>query len=149
MDNDSAMSQNVRRLRLLMMAIAVLAFVQTVRVFAVQLAQDVIAGSAPLEWLFPAYLDIIVGATAPFVAFGIWRGTGVTLWTVAIVWFTVSIVDHLDALTVILNTTGQLPAAFPASDASSAVIFLVVSVALEALAVAALWRSSLRARYPA
>lgn len=147
MDKGMDMPRTDRRARWLIIAIAVLALVQTIRVFAFQLAQDVMAGTAPLEWLYPAYLDIVVGATAPFVAFGIWRRTGLAVWTAAIIWFTVSIIDHLDALTVILNSSGPLPASFPASDASSATMFLAGSVVIEALAALALARKSLRTHF--
>ena len=146
-DNRKSSVGSDRSLRLQISAIAVLALVQTIRIFAFQLAQDVLAGSASIEWLYPAYLDMFVGITAPFVAFAIWRRTGLAVWATAIVWFALSIVDHLDAVTVILNMKGPLPASFPASSPSSAVVFLLVSVGLEALALVSLTRRTMRSHY--
>jgi len=146
-DNQKSSVGSDRSLRLQIIAIAVLALVQTIRIFAFQLAQDVFAGSASIEWLYPAYLDMFVGITAPFVAFAIWRRTGLAVWTTAIVWFTISILDHLDAVTVILNVTGPLPSSFPAGSPSSAVMFLLVSVALEGLALVSLTRAKMRTHY--
>ena len=120
-DNQKPSALSDRWPCLAIIAIAVLALVQTIRIFAFQLAQDVLAGSAPIEWLYPAYLDMFVGITAPFVAFALWQRTGLAVWTTAIVWFTISIFDHLGAVTNILNANGPLPRSFPASSPSSAV----------------------------
>lgn len=147
MDGNTVAPTTDRRIRIQIILIALLALVQTIRVLAFPLAQDVLGGRESLEWLYPAYLDIFVGATAPFVAFAIWRRTGLAVWTTAIVWFTISILDHLDALTVVLNITGPLPASFPASSPSAAAISLVVQTALEVLALVALTRPRMRAHY--
>lgn len=136
-----------RWLRLQIVAISLLAVIQTVRILALQLAGDVLAGRELLEWLFPAYVDIFIGITAPFVAFVIWRRIGLVVWTAAIVWFTISILDHLDAVTVIVNMTGQLPGSFPGSSPSAAVISLLVQVALEGLALVLLMRAKMRSLY--
>src|SRR5712691_9601469 len=127
--------------------IAVLALIQVVRIGAFQLAQDVFAGHEAVAWLYPAFVDIFIGITAPFVAFAIWRKTGLAVWVTAIVWFTLSIFDHLDALTTALNVTGPLPGSFPAGSLSGAVTFLLVASALEAMALVWLTRGKMKSHY--
>lgn len=147
MNREAETPRTDRRLRLQIIAIAVLALLQTIRILAYPLAQDVLAGRESLEWLYPAYVDMFVGITAPFVAFAIWRRTGLAVWTTAIVWFVISILDHLDAVTVVLNVTAPLPKSFPGSSPSVAAISLLVQSALEGLALVALTRPKLRAQY--
>jgi hypothetical protein len=147
MNREAAAPKTDRRLRIQIIAIAVLALLQTIRILAYPLAQDVLAGRESLAWLYPAYVDMFIGITAPFVAFAIWRRTGLAVWTTAIVWFAISITDHLDALTVILNMPGPLPSSFPGGSPSVAAISLVVQVALEGLALLALTRSKMRSHY--
>lgn len=135
------------RLRLAIIAIAVLALIQVSRIMAYPLAQDVLAGRESIAWLYPAYVDMFVGVTAPFVAFGIWRRTGLGVWTAAIVWFTISILDHLDAVTAALHTTGPLPAVFGGGSPSQTAIFLLVASAIEGVAILSLARGKLKSHY--
>jgi len=123
-----------------------LALFQTVRVLAYSLIQDVLAGITPDAWLFPALVDVFVGVTAPFVAFGLWRGKGLAVWTSAIVSFCISISDHLDAMTVVLTTSGPLPAMMSGAPSSTATFLAVMSL-IEALAIWALAGKSMRNHY--
>lgn len=136
-----------RRLRLALIVIAAYALIQVIRILAFQLAQDVLAGRESIAWLYPAYVDMFVGITAPFVAFAIWRRTGLVVWTTAIVWFTISIVDHLDAVTVALNATGPLPHSLPGGSQSGVVISLLVGVMLEGIILVSLTRAKLKSHY--
>ena len=124
--------------------VALLALVQVVRLSAVQLAQDVLAGREQAAWLFPSLVDIFVGVTAAFVAYAIWRRRGLGVWVAAIVWFTISISDHLDALTTAFVST--IPPMFP-QDRSSVAAFLLFGVITEALAIVWLARDGTRAHY--
>jgi len=132
--------------RVTIILISLLALFQIVRVLAYFIIQDVLAGITPDAWLFPALTDVFVGATALFVAIGLWRGKGLAVWTSAIVFFCISISDHLDAITVVLTNKGPRPAMM--SGAPSAIVTqLAVMSLLEALAVWALTRKSLRNHY--
>ena len=124
--------------------VALLALVQTIRVSAVQLAQDVLASREPAAWLFPAFVDIFVGVTAPFVAYALWKRRGLGVWVTAIVWFTISISDHLDALTTAFVST--IPPMFP-QDRTSVAAFLFFGVITEALAIVWLTRDGTRSHY--
>ena len=48
------------------------------------------------------HLDVVVAVAAPFLAVVLWRARGLWVWVTAIVFFTVSIVDHLDSITAAL-----------------------------------------------
>jgi hypothetical protein len=97
----------------------------------------------PVAWLFPAMMDVFVGATALFVAIGIWRGKGLLPWTSAIVFYALSISDHLDAISVVLTSKGPAPAMM--SGAPSAVATqLAVMTLLEAAALWALTTKAMR-----
>jgi len=126
--------------------LSALALFQIVRVFAYSLIQDVFAGITPDAWLFPAMTDVFIGVTAPFVAFGLWKGKGLAVWTSAIVFFCISISDHLDAMTVVLTTTGPLPAMMSGAPSSTATILAVMSL-VEAFAIWTLASKTLRDHY--
>ena len=124
--------------------VALLALVQIIRVSAVQLTQDVLANREAAAWLFPSLIDIFVGVTAPFVAYALWKRRGLGVWVTAIVWFTISITDHLDALTAASVST--IPSMFP-QDPSSVAGFLLFGIITETLAIAWLTRDGTRAHY--
>ncbi|MCI0554003.1 MAG: hypothetical protein L0287_23895 [Anaerolineae bacterium] len=132
--------------RIAIILLGALAMFQIIRVLAYSLIQDVLAGVFPEAWLFPALMDVFIGVTAPFVAIGLWRGKGLAIWTSAIVFFALSISDHLDAMTVLLTTTGPLPA-WTGGNASSTVTMLAVMSLVEAFAIWVLTRKSLRNHY--
>lgn len=117
-------------------AIAAYAALQTVRVFAVPIIFSVTGGTVAEAWLFPAMMDVLIGATALFVAYGLVRRRGLAAWTAAIVFFALSISDHLDALTVSARAAGPAPAMMANSTAT--VIQLAVMSVLELAAVAVL-----------
>jgi len=123
-----------------------LALFQIVRVLAYSIIQDVLAGITPDAWLFPALTDVFVGAAALFVALGLWRGKGLAVWTSAIVFFVLSISDHLDAMTVVLTTKGPLPAMMSGAPSSTATMLGVMSL-VEAFAIWVLTWKSLRDHY--
>jgi len=132
--------------RVAIILVGVLALFQIIRVTAYSIVRDSLAGANAEAWLFPAMMDVFIGATALFVALGIWRGKNLFVWTAAIVFFCLSISDHIDAMTVILTSKGPAPAMM--SGAPAAVITpLAVMSALEALAIFALTTKSMRDHY--
>jgi hypothetical protein len=123
-----------------------LALFQVIRISAYAIIQDVLAGTVAEAWMFPAMMDVFVGAVALFVALGLWRGKGLAVWTSAMVFFVLSISDHLDAVTVTLTSAGPAPAMMSGPAASVATMLLVMS-AIEAFAVWTLTRKNLRSHY--
>jgi hypothetical protein len=130
--------------QVLRVVVAFLALLQTIRVSAFQLAQDVLANREAAAWLFPAFVDIFVGVSAPFVAYALWRKRGLAVWVTAVVWFTISISDHLDALTTAFTST--IPQSFP-QDRAAVATFLLFGVITEGLAILWLTRERTRSHY--
>ena len=88
-------------------------------------------------------MNVFVGMAALFVAIGIWRGKGLFVWTAAIVFFCLSISDHVDAITVRLLGNGPHPASM--SGALSGILTMLVVMSLvEAIAIFALTSKSMR-----
>ncbi len=73
-------------------------FTQLSRIVAVPLLQAIIDGTDPDAWFYPAVLDLVAVVFAlPLMAALIWR-RGLLSWLFAIIYLTVSIVDHLGNL---------------------------------------------------
>jgi len=132
--------------RVAIILLGVLALFQIIRAAAFFMIQDVLAGKTPVEWLFPASVDVFVGVAALFVALALWTRKGLAVWTIAIVFFCISISDHLDAITVVLNTKGPLPAMMSGAPSSTATMLAAMTL-VEAFAIWVLTWKSLRAHY--
>jgi len=131
------------RLRLMIIGVTAWAAFQIIRLVAVSLAHDALSGSASPAWLYPAITDVAVGLMAPIVAFAVWRMKGLGVWVFAIVFFAISIVDHLDAVTAALTT--PIPAAPLLSPSPVAtVVDLVVISVLDAVTIAVLGTARMR-----
>jgi len=87
------------RPRLIITVLVLWVVLQLPRLIAIPLIQDVLDGTESDAWMFPAILDVVVAVAVPFMAVALWRACGLWVWVSAIVFFTVSIVDHLDAIT--------------------------------------------------
>ena len=73
-------------------------FTQLSRVVAIPLLQAIVDGTDPDAWFYPAVLDLVAVVLAlPLMAALIWR-RGLLSWLFAILYLTVSIVDHLGNL---------------------------------------------------
>jgi len=131
------------RLRLMVIGVTAWAAFQIIRVIGFPLAQDALAGRASLAWLYPAITDVVVGLMAPIVAFAVWRMKGLGVWAFAIVFFAISIVDHLDAVAATLTTTIPAAALLSPSPVVTAVELVVISV-IDAVAIAVLGTARMR-----
>ena len=136
----------VAKPRIAIFLISLLAAFQVVRIFALPIIQGVFDGKYSEAWLYPAMVDMVIGASALVIGYALWKKRGLAVWTIAIVWFVISVFDHMDAFTVIATTTEALPPGFP-PQASSAMAGLLVMSALELLALVTLTRSKLRNYY--
>jgi hypothetical protein len=125
--------------------IAVWALVQVVRITALPIIQGVLAGLDSPAWLFPAFVDMFIGITAPLVAFALWRRTGLAVWVTGIVWFTLSISDHLDAIVAALIS--PIPLAFFGGNQSGVVTSLLISALLDVVFLVLLTRGKLKSHY--
>ncbi len=132
--------------RVAIILVALLALFQIIRVMAYAIIKDSLAGVNAEAWLFPAIMDVFIGVCALFIALGIWRGKGLLAWTSAIAFFTLSISDHLDAISVVLTSKGPAPAMMSGAP-SGIVTQLVVMSLIEAAAIWALTSKSMREHY--
>ena len=137
---------STRSTRIAINLIAVLALFQVIRLAAFTIVQDALAGNVAEAWVFPAVTDVVVGAAAPFIAYGVWRGRGLGVWTAAIVFFSLSISDHLDAIAVVITSHGPRPSLMSGPE-GAVVAQLVVMSTFELLAVIGLTRPSLRRHF--
>ena len=131
------------RLRLRVIGLSAWALFQAIRLVGFFLAQNALAGRASPAWLYPAMTDVVVGIMAPIVAFAVWRLKGLGVWVFGIVFFAISIVDYLDAVTAALTTPiPSAPLLFP-SVVTTAGLLIVISV-IDAVAIAALGTAKMR-----
>lgn len=94
-----------KKARLILIGITIWMLLQLPRFIAIPLIQDVLAGSESEAWFFPAILDVLIAASVPFVIYLIWKKRNFTAWIVIIIFFVISIVDHMDSVTADLITT--------------------------------------------
>ncbi len=142
----SATKQSVTsdfRLRLMVIGVAAWAAFQTIRLVGFPLAQDALAGRASPAWLYPAITDVVIGLMAPIVAFAVWRMKGLGVWVFGIVFFAISIVDHMDAVTAALTTPIPPAPLLSPSPVATAVQLTVISV-IDAVAIAVLVTARMR-----
>jgi hypothetical protein len=144
--NTNSTSSSTRISTLILIAISLVTVFQIIRISAIFMIKDINAGLTPVEWLFPAMTDVFVGAIAVFIAIGLWRGKGLFVWTATIVFFVISITDHLDAIVTVLNTKGPLPTMMNGAPTSTA-MSLAVMILVEMVALWGVTRLSIRNRY--
>ena len=133
------------RPRLIIIAVAVWVLVQMGRITAFSIVQSVIAGNDSAAWLYPALVDMFIGITAPFVAFALWRRRGLAVWVTALVWFTISIFDHLDGMTAALTT--PVPVGLGGGSAPIAITGFLVFTVLDVVALVLLTRRKMKEHY--
>ena len=130
--------------RVAIILVGLLALIQLMRVGAYPIIQDALSGANAEAWLFPAMTDVFVGSLALFVAIAVWRRKSLAVWTSTIVFYAISISDHLDAISVLLTSKGPNPAMM---NGSSTVPMLVVMSLVEAAAIWALTTKYMREHY--
>ncbi|MFZ2488781.1 MAG: hypothetical protein WAZ19_11720 [Anaerolineae bacterium] len=120
-----------------LLAAALWGMLQIVRVTAFPTVQAILAGHAAMEWLYPSIVDVLIGVSAPLIAWLIWRQAGFWPRLAALIWFAVSALARVE--TLILNlisakpdtwfgmsqgTTGLLLALFAVLDVWAAVVVM-------------------------
>ena len=92
------------RPRLPLIILVAWALFQIPRFGAIPIISNVLAGIDPAAWLFPAIGDIVIATAAPFVAFAIWRKTGLGVWVATLIWLSLSVFDHMSTIAAALTT---------------------------------------------
>jgi len=68
---------------------------QLSRFIAVVLIGDINEGLASEAWRYPAYLDLFAAVIAVPLAWAVWMRRGLLTWTSLVVYWAISIVDHV------------------------------------------------------
>lgn len=114
---------------------------QLARVWSVSTLSGILGGNVTVEWLYPAIIDLIIGLSAPLVAFLIWRKARLWPRLIALIWFAVSCLEHVE--TIALNLISVKPHAFFGTTQSVIGLELALFALLDALALVILWQQML------
>lgn len=120
---------------------AIWAVLQLARVLSLPTIQASLAGNVAVEWLYPAIIDVLIGVSAPLVAFLIWRKNGVWARMTALIWFAVSFLEHIE--TIALNLISIKPHAFFGTTQSAIALELALFALLDAIVFVTLWQQML------
>jgi len=134
-----------QRPRLIIIGLIAWVVLQMPRLIAIPLIQGVLDDTESDAWMFPAILDIVVAAAAPFMAVALWRARGLWVWVTAQLFFAVSIIDHLDAITAGLLTPA--PQVFGGGSGPSPAVVPGLQLLIDAVALSLLLRRNVKNYY--
>ncbi|WP_412562215.1 hypothetical protein [Thalassobius sp. MITS945101] len=72
---------------------------QLIRFIAIPLITSAANGIDAPGWMYPAILDVVTAVFAIPLAFAVWKWRNFTSWTLTFTYLTLSITDHIGALT--------------------------------------------------
>ena len=72
---------------------------QLIRFIAIPLITSVANGVDAPGWMYPAVLDVVTAVFAIPLALLVWKARDFTTWSLTVIYFTLSITDHVGALT--------------------------------------------------
>lgn len=110
-------------------------FLQVSRAIAIVLINDIDAGVASEAWRYPAYLDLVAVVFAPPLIWAVWARRGLFTWVAAVVYWVVSIVDHVGNFV----TTTFVGAPSIAEDMSNPYLVPVIQTVLDVVFLALLF----------
>ena len=93
-------------------------------------------GAPPATWLMPLIGDAIIGISALFIFYLVWRQSGLWVWTAVIVWNVVAIWDALSAY--LIHLTDPWPDFFMIQLFGSSMFFAASAVHLLIIILATL-----------
>lgn len=121
-------------------AVIVISLLMIIRVTAVNRINDL--GADEFFWLYPVTIDILVAICAPFIAYSLWKRTGIGPWAFALVFHVVALQDA----TVGLLFEVMIPMSSRGTSVAD-VISLTVIALLSAVAIGLLSQAAVRTRY--
>lgn len=139
---DSKSERNVKFIRI---GIILWVFLQMPRFIAIPLIGDVLDGSESPAWLYPAILDVIVAASAPFVMYLLWSKRNLQVWVLGIVFLIVSILDHGGSVSADFLT--ETPKIFGGEDGPDPMIVSSSQGVIDMLVLWLLTRANVRNYY--
>lgn len=78
-----------------LIGITVWFLLQLSRAIAATLIAEIYAGAESAAWLYPAYLDLFAVVFALPLTWAVWARRGIMTWAAALVYWAISIVDHV------------------------------------------------------
>ncbi|HNP86964.1 MAG TPA: hypothetical protein PKK78_12540, partial [Kouleothrix sp.] len=121
---------------------AVWAALQLARILSFPTIQNIISGSDAVEWLYPSIIDVLIGLSAPLIAFFIWRKNSVWPRLTTLIWFSVSLLEHIE--TIGLNIVSLKPDAFFGTTQSAIALELAIFAMLDAIALVVVAKQTLK-----
>lgn len=85
--------------KVFLISLVVWIFSQIIRFIAIPLILSVTQGLDAAGWMYPALLDVVAAVLAIPLSIAILKMRGFTVWTLTVVYLTVSIIDHVGAFT--------------------------------------------------
>lgn len=137
----SSRNQNAARVSPALLFVAIWAFLQLARVWSVATLQGITAGTVAVEWLYPAIIDLLIGLSAPLIAFFIWRKSGLWPRLITLLWLAVSCLEHVE--TIALNLISVKPHALWGTTPSTIALELALFALFDAIAFVILWQQML------
>ncbi|HUN22124.1 MAG TPA: hypothetical protein PK299_03215 [Anaerolineales bacterium] len=125
-----------------LMFASVWAVLQLTRIVSFFTIQSIAAGSAPVEWLYPSIVDVLIGLSAPLIAFFIWRKNGAWTRLITLIWFSVSLLERIESIG--LNMVSLKPHAFFGDTQSAIALELAIFALLDAVALFIVAKQSLK-----
>lgn len=92
------------------------------------------SGDPPVAWLMPLVGDAVIGISALWIAYLIWKKTGLWVWAAIIVWNSLAIWDALSAY--IIHTTNPWPEFFMINLVGSSMFFAASAMHLAIIIIA-------------
>lgn len=121
---------------------AVWAALQLARILSFPTIQNIISGSDAVEWLYPSIIDVLIGLSAPLIAFFIWRKNSVWPRLTTLIWFSVSLLEHIE--TIGLNIVSLKPDTFFGTTQSAIALELAIFAMLDAIALVVVAKQTLK-----
>lgn len=112
---------------------ALWAALQLVRLWSFPTIQAIMAGGATVEWLYPSIIDVMIGVSAPLIAFFIWRKDSTWTRLMTLIWFSISLLEHIE--TMGLNLVSLKPHAFFGAAQSAIALELALYAILDTVAL--------------
>ena len=76
--------------RIFLIGLVIWILAQLIRLIAIPLIINVSDGLDALGWMYPAVLDVVAAILAVPLAFAIWKWRGFTVWTLTVIYLTLS-----------------------------------------------------------
>jgi len=121
--------------------------IQIARFIAIPLAMDVLSGKEAEAWMFPAILDTVTALLSIYFIFAIWKRRTFGSWVYGFLYFSISIIDHIDGAVAGWLTVAPAMFGGPERDKLSLIISLLAPAVIDLIALIILSSKKVRAQF--